>query len=42
METENNFDPEFLSDAHREYILEFVRQSEEKEQAAVDKFLKEK
>jgi hypothetical protein len=42
METENNFDPDFLSASHMEYILEFVRQAEEKERAAVDRFLKEK
>lgn len=42
METENNFDPEFLSDSHMEYILEFVRQAEEKERAAIDQFLKER
>jgi hypothetical protein len=42
METENNFDPEFLSDSHREYILAYLERAQAAEQAAIDDFLKEK
>jgi hypothetical protein len=41
METESSWS-ECLSDGHIQFLLEFVRQSEEREQAAIDQFLKEK
>jgi hypothetical protein len=38
LETESSWS-ECLSDGHMQYLLERVRQSEEREQAAVDAFL---
>jgi hypothetical protein len=40
MDSENNFPAEFLSDAHIQFMVEYVQQSQQSEQAAIDAFLK--